>query len=374
MRLRALLAWAFVIVLLLAGSVAGAADGAAARLGEDWFGAGAAVELAEPVDGDALLAGGTVESNASVGGDLTAAGGRVAVRAAIGDDLYAAGGRVEVDALVHGNARIAGGQVVIAPESRIEGRSAVAGGTVDLRGRFGRNLTVAGGDVTLGGEVAGDVAVYAESLRVLPGTRIGGRLSYRTAEEVVLPPDVQVVGGVEHEQTDAAARNRSRWSAPFLAVGWLWIGGLFALGLVLALSLAAFSLRASTALAHRPWAGLGVGFLVLVCVPAVALALFITLIGIPVALVLLLVYLAMLIVGYVVGALFLADRLLERASPGGPRSTLGRLVALLLVLVALAFINSLPLIGGLVRLAVLLLGLGGIVLAFRTDAAHPVRA
>lgn len=322
MRLPPFLNSAFAIALLLAGSVAAGADRTVARLGEDWFSAGATVELAEPVDGDALLAGGTVESNASVGGDLTVAGGRVAVRAAIGEDLYAAGGRLEVDALVHGNARLAGGRVSIAPESRIDGRAAIAGGTVDLQGEFGRSLTVTGGDVTLGGEVAGDVAVYAESLTVLPGTRIAGRLSYRTAGDVVLPPDVQVMGGVARERAAAPADNGG-WSAPF-AVGGLWVGGLFALGLVVALSLGAFSLRASSALAQRPWMGLGVGFLVLAGVPAVTLVLFVTLIGIPVALVLLLVYLAMLIVGYVVGALFLGDRLLARASPGGPHSTLGR--------------------------------------------------
>jgi hypothetical protein len=334
-------------------------------LGDDYFGAGAAVELREPITGDALLAGGTVESNASIGGDATMAGGQVAVRATVGDDLYVAGGRVEVDALVAGNARIAGGRVRVAPETRIEGGAAIAGGTVTIGGSFGRYLTVAGGDVTLGGEVAGDVRVYADSLTVLPGTRIGGRLSYRSSAAVTLPPDVEIQGGAVREREQASGQAQPAWDAEDTAgrVGWLWLGGLFAVGLLLAYSFAKFSRQTTRALSDRPWLGMGVGFLALVCVPAIAAALAITLIGIPLALILVLLYLAMLIGAYVIGALYLGDRVLAAARPGAPVTAGLRLGALFLVLIALALVNSIPLLGNVVRFGVLLLGLGGMVLA-----------
>jgi hypothetical protein len=362
------------VLLLLAGCTVGAAaaarEGNEARavLGDDHFGAGAIVTLAEPVAGDALLAGGTVESNASVGGDVTAAGGQVAVRATVGDDLYAAGGRVEVDALVSGNARLAGGRVVVAPESRIDGGTSVAGGTVTLDGRFGRYLTVTGGEVTLGGNVAGDVLVYAESLAVRPGTRIGGRLAYRTAEPVTLPAGVEVLGGVA-EASRRPGRDEDVGVVPG-GIGWLWLAGLFTVGLLLAWALAAFSRRTTRALTERPWIGMAVGLLVLVCVPAVTLALFVTLIGIPLALILLLLYLAMLIAAYVVGALFLGDRVLIAARRQAPLTAGWRLLGLALVLVALALVSAIPVMGDLVRLAVLLLGLGGIVLAVLGGSAH----
>jgi hypothetical protein len=147
--------------------------------------------------------------------------------------------------------------------------------------------------------------------------------------------------------------------------GWLWLAGLFAIGLLLAYAFAGFSRRSSEALGDRPWLGMGIGLGVLALVPALALALAITLVGLPLALMLALVYFAMLIGGYVVGALYLGDRVLAAARPGEPVSAGRRLLALLLVLVALSALGSLPLIGGMARFAVLLLGLGGIVLAFR---------
>jgi hypothetical protein len=338
-----------------------------AGIGDDYFSAGGTVELDEPVAGDALLAGGTVESNASIGGDATLAGGEVGVRATIGDDLYAAGGRVEVDALVAGNARIAGGRVRIAPESRIEGGASIAGGTVTAEGEFGRYLSIVGGAVTLGGRIGGDVRVYGDRLTVLPGTRIGGQLRYRTDDEVTLPRDVEIGRGVMRESDDIEGqRVRERgWEPGRIAarVAWVWLAGLFAVGLLLAFGLARFSQRTTQVLTERPWIGMGVGFLVLVCVPAIALALFITLIGIPLALILVMVYVAMLIGAYVIGALYLGDRALARARPGAPATGGWRLLALLAVLIALAIIGAIPVLGDIARSAVLLLGLGGIVLA-----------
>lgn len=356
------------LVLLLVARAAAAAGpeggGTEALVGDDFLGAGPEVVLDRPITGDALAAGGTVASNASVGGDATLAGGQVDVGATVGDDLYAAGGQVSVDALVAGNARLAGGRVTITPESRIEGGVALAGGRVRAEGSYGRYLTVAGGDVTLGGTVAGDVRVYADTLTVLPGTRIGGRLRYRVADDVTLPPDLVVGGGAQPEAPDGRDAPGGYFGRAASGAGWLWLAGLAAVGLLLAYGLGRHSLAASRALATRPWTGLAVGFAVLVCVPAAAGLLFVTLVGIPLALMLLLVYLAMLIAGYVTGALYLGDRVLARLRGGAEPTPGWRLLGLVAVLVAVGWLAAIPLVGGLARLAVLLLGLGGLVLAW----------
>jgi hypothetical protein len=346
---------------------------------DDRFAAGATVELAEPITGDALLAGGLVESNASVGGDATMAGGKVAVRATVGDDLYVAGGEVDVDALVAGNARIAAGRVRIAPETRVAGGLAMAGGTVEALGSVGRYLTIAGGDVTLGGTISGDVRVYADALVVMPGTRIGGRLSYRTSKAVTLPADLQVDGGVAQPGARPDGRGVAEEDGDNMLarLGWVWLAGLFAVAWLLALAFAQFSRRTTAVLTENPWAGMGIGSLVLVGVPVVAAALFVTLIGIPLALILLMLYLGLLIGGYVIGVLYLGDRALATVRPGASITTGWRLGAFVAVLVALAMVSALPVLGGIARFAVLALGSGGFLLAaWRRDrpAAPPASA
>lgn len=344
--------------LLAAGDIDGLA------IEDDYFLAGGSVRLEQTVGGDALLAAGKVESNASIAGDASLAGGQVAVRATVGQDLYAVAGQLEVDALVQGNARLAGGRVRITPESSIAGGVAIAGGSVDAEGEFGDYLTVAGGDVTIGGIVYGDVRVYAGRLTVLPGTRIGGELRYRTRSPVQLPEDLEVGEGISRDE-DRPAAVADGWGSAGAArgAGWFWFAGLLALGLLLAYAFAGFSRRTTAALGARPWFGMVVGLAVLAGVPFLAVALAITLVGLPLALILVLVYLAMLIGAYVVGALYLGDRALEALRPGQPASAGRRLLALLLVLLLLALVGGLPLLGSLARLAVLLLGMGGIVLA-----------
>lgn len=358
--------------LLLAGwfTIAGAAAPAAdpgdlsAAAGADRFLAGAQVELDEPVTGDALLAGGSVDSDASIGGDATVAGGQVAIRATVGDDLYVAGGSVEVDALVGGATRLAGGSVTIAPESQLQGGVAIAGGTVAAQGHYGGYLSIAGGEVTLDGDVAGDVRVYARRLVVMPGTRIGGTLSCRTVEAVTLPPDVVIGGGVVRQDMPDVG-DVPAWSGADAAesIGWIALLGLVVVGALLAFALSDFSQRATAALGTRPWRGLALGFVALVCIPALAVALVVSLVGIPLALIVLLLYGAMLIVAYVMGAQYLGDRALAAARSGRAPTTVQRLFALFLVLLVLALAGDVPVLGGIIRFAVLLLGLGGMLLA-----------
>jgi hypothetical protein len=343
---------------------AGEGDGGPMELGDDLFDMGASVVLDQPITGDALLAGGTVESNASVGGDATLAGGTVALRATVADDAYAAGGEVEVDALVTGNLRAIAGRLRVLPESRIGGGAALAGGRVEARGSFARYLSVAGGDVTIGGEIGGDLRVVARRLELLPGTRIGGRLRYRTSAAPVIASDVVIAGGTAEEPAAEPPAERPPAGRRGWDIGWIWLAGLAAIGLLFAYGLASFSTRTTMAITARPWLGLGLGTLALLALPAAAGILAITVIGIPLAALLVLVWLVLLLAGFVLGALYVGDRglaSLRTASPPGPGR---RVVALLLVLLLLGWVSAIPVLGTLARAAVLAFGVGGILLAF----------
>jgi hypothetical protein len=101
----------------------------------------------------------------------------------------------------------------------------------------------------------------------------------------------------------------------------------------------------------------------LVGVPIAAAAMFVTIIGIPAAMGVLLLYVVVLVVAYVIGAQFVGDLLLVAFSSETAARTAWRISALMLALLALSVIAAWPVIGGFVRFAVLLLGLGACVLA-----------
>ena len=335
------------------------------QFGSDRFSAGGMVHLTEPVAGDALLAGGQVDIASEVQGDLVVAGGEVSVGGGIGDDLYAAGGEVTVDAIVAGNARVAGGEVEIGPATVIEGGASITGGRVKFDGSVTGYLQATGGEVRLSGTVGGDAMVRSGELHIAPGTRINGKLVYRGPDAPVVPEGATIAGGVEFHETSAhrwVDRNTHVAVDAGRAVGsMLWFVGVFAVAALFTAIFPAFSTQAATMIGRDPWTSLGIGLAVLVCMPFVAVVLLITIIGIPLALLLVPVYLVLMFLGWVTAALFLGERLLEFARRGQPVGIGWRVLALLAALIALWLLRRIPYAGPLIGLAALSTGIGALV-------------
>ncbi len=132
-----------------------------------------------------------------------------------------------------------------------------------------------------------------------------------------------------------------------------------ALGAVLLLVFPGFSGEASLRVRGESLRSLGWGLLFLLAVPVILFLVAMTLVGIPLALAGLLLYVLVLWAGSVYGALGLGAWLLEKA---GVYSRWGALVA---GLVVLSLLDLVPLVGGLAGFAVLLLGTGATVLCLR---------
>jgi hypothetical protein len=96
-------------------------------------------------------------------------------------------------------------------------------------------------------------------------------------------------------------------------------------------------------------------------VPFIAVILLITIIGIPLALLMIPLYLLLMFLGWVTAALFVAHRGLALVRSGQPVTLGWQLFALLLALVALSLVRHLPFVGGLVGLVALVAGIGALV-------------
>ena len=339
-------------------------DAVTHEFGSDYFGVGGLLNLTDAVEGDALLAGGRVSTASEVNGDLVVVGGELSIGGAVGDDLYAAGGDVQFDAIVSGNARVAGGDVAVGPATVVAGALSLSGGRIEFDGNTHQYLQATGGSVRINGQVHGDAEVRAEELVIGPEARIGGRLVYRGPAEPVIPEGAVVSGGLEFERDTSRryfddARPQVR-DAVYGVGAFLWFAGVFVAGALYLLLLPAFASEAAATIGRKPLPSLGLGLAILLCVPFVAVVLLITIIGIPVALLLVALYLLVLFLGWVTAALFLAQRGLAAARPGRPVTRGWLLLALLLGLVALWLLKQIPLAGGLIGCIALLAGIGAL--------------
>ncbi len=320
---------------------------------EDLLAAGSNVQIQAEIKGDLAVAGSEVSITAPVAGYVIAAGSNVAINSSVGNDLWAAGSNVTINGSVGDNAMIAGNVVNLLPEASVRRDAMIAGNTITVKGRVERNLKLAASEAQIGSEIGGNVEADVERLIILPGAVIRGNLVVRGSHQPEISPEAQVLG-----QTEFRPREQQN---PWL--GWLfwWIYGFLALlltGFAVLLLSKVWANRVAKTFTDKPLYSLLAGFLALIFVPVVILLLAITVVGIPLALILLAFYCVVLILSCVFAAYLTGDWLLglmnrPQASPW-LRMTVGALI--------LSFAASLPWLGWLVQLLVLLIGFGALFL------------
>lgn len=353
-----------------------------AEVTEDVIVLGGELELGEEIGGDVLAAAGYVETSGRIAGDATVLGGRVIVVADVAGDSLVAGGSVDTDGRVSGKLRIiggkidsgavvegdllaAGGKVVLLEGSTVHGNAWVAGGSARVSGTVSGELRVAARRVEIAGEVLGRVLIDAVEVEILPTAVIRGDFLYRSAAEADIHPEAQVLGDIMFERSETPHRVVGWWFATAGLAGLAVFGGLILLGAVLLSVFPNVSLSAARTIGGRPWPALGLGFAVLVACPVLILILMATVIGIPLAIFLIALYVAAVFSALLVAALAIGlrgARLFRRAGDG---ALWKRLLVLAGGLLALGLLILIPFFGVLVLLAALAFGLGALLLQSR---------
>ena len=341
-------------------------------LGSDHFVAGGTVSIDKSIAGDLVAAGGNIDVSAEVGGDALVAGGNVRLGAAIRQGVYAAGGRISVNGPVQRNVRIAGGTVEIGPEAKISGNVTIGGGEVRVTGAIDGYLQVGGGRVVIDGPVGGNVEVGSGDIELGPNARIGGKLRYASHDALKRDPAAQVQGGIERfsPPDDWLARSGVHERGG-RGAGWVWSIGLMVIAAILVAAFPGVYTRVRASVRER-WAfSLLVGFIALVCIPVAALISMFTVIGVPLALAAIALYLVLLLVGYVTAGVSFGTLALARFQPERASRTGWRVAAAALGMLAISLIGRVPWVGSLVVLAAMLLGMGALLLQLSAARSAP---
>jgi cytoskeletal protein CcmA (bactofilin family) len=328
-------------------------------VGLDHFAAGRTFTVAEPVAGDLIAAGGKVEVTAEVGGDAVLAGGDVRMDGRVAESLFLLGGQLLVNGQVGRNARVGGGKIEFGAPSEVAGNLSVGGGEVVLKGRVNGYLQAAGGKVLIDGVVDGDVQAHAGELTLGPNARIAGTLHYASREDIRRDPAAQVQGPVERIKIEGG------WPVPEdmerhmgRSGGWIWTTGLLLLAGLVVWAMPRFFGKVATTWQARFPMSLLLGFVLLVCIPVVALLFLITVIGVPLGLMIMALYPVLLLLGYVCSGIGIGQWGVARLSPAFGRGTLGQVAGALAGVLAIGLLARVPWLGGVVMLVALLAGVG----------------
>ena len=327
-------------------------------ISQDVYLAGSSVTVHARVEGDLVAAGGDVQTTNTVRGDVLMAGGTVHVRGQVDDDVRAVGADVNIAARIADDLLAAGGNVTVSPDAMVGGRAWLAGGAVDMRGTVGKELKIAGGRITVGGKIGGNAELMGENIAVLPGTVIGGNLTYWSPTEITLDKSVRVGGTITHVDVETDMPRRP--AAGSLRAGLFTTLAVAAITFMLLFP--GFTVEAARTLHGAPWKSLGLGLAILMTTPLVILLLFVSLLGIWLGLALLALYFVLLLGGVLTGVLSIAELGLKWRGP--VEHNRGWRIGAIVAATALLWLACLvPGVGGLVMFSLLVFGLGALTLA-----------
>jgi len=284
------------------------------------------------INGDLWAAGSTITVNGVVNGSVMAAGRTVNINGDVGHAVRAGGETIIINGDVSGDVMVGGGDVNVASTAKIGGDLLFGAGIARIDGLIEGDIKGGGSEVTISNGVKGNIALKVESLTILPTANIQGDLTYGIGGKVT--------------------------------------GFLMALiaGLVIILLAPRRLTSIAESIRSRPGASAGWGALILFVTPIAAIIVCITIIGIPMGLIALAlwgiaIYLAQIPVGLFIGRWII----------GHFRGVEGKAImvgALALGLVILKLLRLIPYLGFFIGLAVILFGLGAVVVSERGRRAR----
>lgn len=367
---RTLPIWLTFVVAIAAGHVPAAAQqfsaGQSVRIAVDEthrgdiYATGELIEVAGRLDGDLVAAGQRIQTTGAIDGDLFAAGRTIDIRGPVSDSARLAGEQVTVDAMIDGDLVAAGNRCHLFEDANITGGVTAACATLEILGTVGRDLRGGAGELTIGGHVRGNVRVETDRLVLGPRARIDGDLVYESRTPLS-PEEVARVGGTvrfDEVVDDDGSSGATTGGLLF----WVWqTGAALLAGLLMVALFRGFVPHLGGMLAGNTTVGALLGFAAFLMVPAGAVVAIVTIVGIPVGIAALLLFVVALYAAKLPVAAWAGQRLLALAGrPGAsPYATMA------LGIVALYLLFAIPFLGRLVWLVATWLGLGAIVLSGR---------
>jgi len=347
----------------------------------DLYIAGGTVTINAPVHGDLILAGGTVIINDSVTNDIMVAGGEVTFNGFTGDDIRCAGGTLHIQRDVAGDLIITGGTVQLSRSAVVQGNLLAGGGEVTLDGTVKGMVRAGGRNLKINGIIEGPLDARAVELN-LTGTVKGNTVI--AAQDLHIGSRAALLQGVRYwsgnGKTDFGAAVRKgqpvfdeslkmdqpRWHylgfASFLALVWYLATALLFIILIQYFFGNTMRKAGETLTGNVP-RFTGVGLLFLVAAPMAIALVFLTLVGIPLAILLLIAYVSLLLLATVIASVILANWV--NAGYGNNRKFWKLVSNALGIFVVLKLLSLVPFIGWAITFLVICLVFGALLLNIR---------
>lgn len=328
-------------------------------INDDLFVGAETLNIEGTVNGDVFAGAETVNISGVVNGNLHVGASTVNLSGDVGGNVYVGAGTLNVSgARVAGSVIVGAGNVNLDKETLVSGSVIAGTGNISLDSTVRRNVMLGAGSAVIG-----------------PNARISKDLYYAIGdqEQDLVIPDTAVVSGniyksdTGYRASDVEVKQEQFLSALRAARVSAIIGGFLSALLIGYLYLQFFKnhfLKTSALVSENFWKTLGIGLMVSVLALPAFVLLLITIVGIPLAGLLFLIFLIFTYLAKIVVALSLGKWIVAQFK-WSKATTFGAFAVGLLTIYVLKFI---PMVGGLTGMAVFLSGMGALALTFTSKS------
>jgi len=332
------------------------------------------------VKGDVICAGQSININGKVEGDVICAGQSINAKGEIGGNVRVVGNSINLGGKIARNVNVFGASIILDKNAEVGWSLFFAGATMEARGKIGQDLYGTSPKITITGEIGRDVRVRikdkiraekkgpsyedkSELLTISNNAKIGGNLTYTGSNEANISDKASIAGEVKHNLPKVEKAGK------FVFIGWFW-GRLYSIFAALVVGLVLISLwrkqviELTNKMLEKVGVSIGWGAVVMFLAPIIAILLIFTIIGLPLALILLGVWIIALFIAKILASIMVGRVVLEKFWEKKKDSLIW---AMIVGIVICWFIFSVPVAGWILGLVALWWGLGGIWLSFRGE-------
>jgi cytoskeletal protein CcmA (bactofilin family) len=320
----------------------------------DLFAHGHHVKIEGTVDGDLYVFCQGADIEGHVTGDVIAFAQMLRVNGKVDGNIRSFTNTTWVSGIVAKNLLTFAETVNIDSAGKVGGSVTTFLNTLTIDGTVGRDILVFGNETNITGNIGGGIQAKGNTLKFNSGAQVNGPVKFKGehAPEVSSGAKLAVTPAFTPEEHHSRYRDSG-----FYVWKVIWIAAYVLFGLVLFVLLPNFA-RATVDSAERYGASFGLGILVLFGVPIAAFIACITVVGLLIGISTFILWLtamwcAQIVVGAIVGQWLM----------GHTREVWPLIGRMVVGIILLCVVEMIPFVGGWIRFAVLLWGMGAISLA-----------
>lgn len=325
------------------------------------YSTGRNVDINGTINGDVFCAGQNVRIDAKVAGDVICAGQNVTIKGEVDGDIRVAGQVVTVDANISRSITVMAQSFSLDADAVVGADATLAGDSINLKGQIDRDLLASGSEVLLSGMIGRNAKLEAPTVDVRSSAHIVGTLTYTSENDANIASGAKIVGGVVREMPEA--KEQSFWGLSTAAYLY-FLAAVLLIGLAVALFFPQ-AVRRTNKVAHKHLGKtLLVGLLAGFAIPIVAFLLAVTFVGLPLAIMMVMLWGVLIALTIPVAGYWLAGILFKKL-----KNTVLVMLIGTAILLTLCF---LPYVGFFVALFAYWIGSGAMLIALKEHMPKPV--